>query len=89
MRKFILKTADGSDITQKTEVNKLVVVLDTPLKQYGSCIFMYDKSQVPNPENINVPGIYMHIEQLQDKGAGVFLIKDATGRNFELIELRN
>lgn len=89
MRKFILKTADGSDITQKTEINRLVVALDTPLNNYGSVIFIYDKSQVPNPENINVPGIYMHVEELQDKGAGVFLIKDATGRNFELIELRN
>lgn len=80
---FILASADGNKITTKTKLDQLLVYLDTPLVEGQNCIFLYDRSQLTDPNSVNIPGIFMFIDSLTSYDDGYTII-DGQNRTFYL-----
>lgn len=85
--RFIMTTEDKNSITFKTKTNKLLVKLDTPFNIGMLCIFMYNINDIPNPENVNVPGIAMYPSKIIRTDDNKYLVTDEVSRKFILEEV--
>ncbi len=84
---FTLQALDELPITKKTEVTSLKVTIDIPVTEGSDCVFMYNKNHIPNPNNVNIPGIYMFINKLEKCDNG-YIIHDGDNRKFTLTNVR-
>lgn len=81
---FKISSEDGKSLTEKTGVNSLrVKTLKQPLVK-KEILFWYRKEDIPKPEKVINPAIYMYISSLEEVSPNKFLIVDNDKRVFNL-----